>query len=86
MNRRDEDCCSAMPIGRGIVEKIDLFVIRQSGTDYFWNCSAEHGCGWNPGQPKQSFSKSELTREIARMILSNQFVNSEIVRLKLSGD
>lgn len=48
-----------------------LFVIEQSRTDkerVFWNCSTEHGCGWNPGHPKQAFTKSELSREIFRMV------------------
>src|ERR1700733_2758795 len=48
-----------------------LFVIEQLRSDndrHFWNCSSEHGCGWNPHHPKQAFSKSELSREIFQMI------------------
>ena len=59
-----------------------LYVIRQAGRPLYWNCSTEHGCGWNEGHPKQSFSKSELTREIFRMCEGN-FTPIEIVELVL---
>ena len=48
-----------------------LFVIEQvrsEGARHFWNCSSEHGCGWNSDRPKQAFSKSELAQEIFQMI------------------
>lgn len=60
-----------------------LFVIRQVGTGYYWNCSTEHGTGWNEGKPKQSFTKSELTAQIRSMIDNDWLTTVEIVELRL---
>lgn len=60
-----------------------LFVIRQLGRDLYWNCSTEHGCGWHPHYPKQAFSKSELVRELSRMIEAGIFQSVEIIQLRL---
>jgi hypothetical protein len=62
-----------------------LFVIKQRGRDQFWNCSAEHGAGWNDRHPKQSFSPSELTKEIRRMIDDKTFCDVEILQLAIPG-
>ena len=47
-----------------------LFVIEREGAGgpAWWCCSPEHGSGWHDKYPKQAFSKSELVREIARLI------------------
>lgn len=45
-----------------------LFVIKKKDQPQFWNCSGEHGCGWNDGTPKQAFSPSELVTELRRLI------------------
>lgn len=63
-------------------KKSQLFVIKQRGRDMFWNCSAEHGSGWNQGWPKQAWSKSELANEIRLMIERNFFQDCEILELK----
>lgn len=63
-----------------------LFVIRQLGRDLYWNCSTEHGCGWNPQRPKQAFSKSELTREILRLIEGGDLSSVEIIQLRLPNE
>jgi len=60
-----------------------LFVIRQSDRELYWNCSTEHGCGWNPQPPKQAFSKSELAREILRLIEGGDLSSIEIIQLRL---
>ena len=77
--------CSAMPSPKSTTRNSGLFVIRQLGRDMYWTCSSEHGCGWNPSSAKQSFSKSELTRQIAQMIDNDQFTNVEIIQLRLSA-
>ena len=65
--------------------KTKLFVIRQLGRDLYWNNSAEHGCGWNPGNPKQSFSPSELTKQIRSLIDNEWFTDCEILELHTRG-
>lgn len=67
------DCPSPSPT--------QLFVIQKAGRPLFWHCSTEHGCGWHEGHPKQSFSKSELSREIVRMIERGYFTAIEIHEL-----
>lgn len=61
-----------------------LFVIKKMGADQYWACSTEHGAGWSDGHPKQSFSPSELTREIRRLIDQGWFCSVEIVELVLA--
>lgn len=63
--------------------KTRLFVIRKRGTDQYWNCSIEHGSGWNCGNPKQSFSPNELTKTLRLLIDENWFCSIEILELKL---
>jgi len=46
----------------------NLFVIKKSILHQYWMCSSEHGTGWNPHYPKQAFSRSELAKEIRRLI------------------
>ena len=62
-----------------------LFVIKQRGRNLFWTCSAEHGSGWNDGNPKQSFSPSELVKEIRRLIDESWFTDIEVCELYLHG-
>lgn len=62
-----------------------LFVIKQRGRNQFWNCSAEHGSGWSDGHPKQSFSPSELVKEIRRLIDEKWFTDIEVCELRLHG-
>lgn len=59
-----------------------LYVIRQRGRTLYWTCSTEHGGGWNDGRPKQSFSPSELTRELRRLIDEDWFTDCEILELR----
>jgi hypothetical protein len=63
--------------------QVPLFVIaKQSGAEaQYWACSTEHGCGWHPGTPKQSFTKSELSREIFRLIDQGWFADCRILQL-----
>lgn len=63
--------------------KTKLFIIKQKDRELYWNHSAEHGTGWNPNTPKQSFSPSELTKEIRMMIDNNWFTNCEILEMWL---
>lgn len=66
--------------------KSGLFVIKKSDCDQYWTCSREHGSGWNPKRPKQSFSKSELSKEIFRMAeagLGKQRI--EIIELEINN-
>ena len=60
-----------------------LFIIKQRGRDLFWSCSAEHGSGWTDGKPKQSFSPSELVKEIRRLIDEKWFTDIEVCELIL---
>jgi hypothetical protein len=62
-----------------------LFVIEQEGGTerIFWTCSAEHGSGWTPGHPKQSFSPSELTAQLRSMIDHGWFCTVIIRELKI---
>lgn len=62
-----------------------LYLIKQRGREMYWACSAEHGCGWHPGNPKQSFSPSELTKELRRLIDEKWFVDLEILELMVRG-
>ena len=48
------------------VRPVDLFTI-QLPNGLYWICSSEHGSGWTD-QPKQTFSKSELCKQIALLI------------------
>ena len=44
-----------------------LYIIEQEKHEpdrLFWNRNIEHGTGWNPHTPKQSFTKSELVKEV----------------------
>jgi hypothetical protein len=59
----------------------NLFVIKQRGREIYWNCSADHGSGWNEEHPKQSFSPSELFKELRRMIDDKCFPDVEICQL-----
>ena len=61
-----------------------LFVIKQRGHNQFWACSAEHGSGWTDGAPKQSFSPSELVKEIRRLIDEKWFTDIEVCELRLN--
>lgn len=61
-----------------------LFVIKQRGRNLFWCCSAEHGSGWNEPNPKQSFSPSELVKEIRRLIDEKFFTDIEVCELRLN--
>lgn len=65
------------------MNKTRLYVIEQSGRAehdrVFWSCSSEHGCGWNPGNPKQAFSPSELTAQLRSMI-DHGYICDVIVR------
>lgn len=61
-----------------------LFIIKQRGRNQFWNCSAEHGSGWSDGHPKQSFSPSELVKEICRLIDEKWFTDIEVCELRLA--
>jgi len=60
-----------------------LFVIRKVGQAQYWTCSPEHGSGWNVLHPKQAFSKSELSKEIFRLIDLGWFCPIEIIELKI---
>lgn len=60
-----------------------LFVIKKNDCNQYWLCSAEHGSGWSDGHPKQSFSPSELVKEIRRLIDEKWFQDIEILELKL---
>lgn len=62
-----------------------LYVIKQKGRDLFWACSSEHGTGWHPGHPKQSFSPSELVKEVRRLIDEQWFVDLEVLELMTRG-
>jgi hypothetical protein len=63
---------------------VALYVIRDANSGYFWNCSTEHGTGWNEGTPKQSFSPSEVTAEVRR-VLGYGSRRIEIVQLALAA-
>jgi hypothetical protein len=52
----------------------------------YWCCSSEHGSGWTPHQPKQAFSRSELTKEIRRLIEEGWFTDLEILQLSIEGE
>ena len=45
-----------------------LYVIKKSSCEQYWMCSSVHGTGWNPHHPKQAFSKSELAKEVRRLV------------------
>ncbi len=79
-----EEQCTATQ-AHGAADKMrsgtNLFIIKQRGRNLFWTCSDEHGCGWHDGNPKQSFSPSELTRELRLLIDMNWFTHCEILEL-----
>jgi hypothetical protein len=62
-----------------------LFIIeRRSGDELvYWNCSGEHGSGWNPHYPKQAFSPSELTKTLRLLIDEGWFADCTIRELCL---
>jgi hypothetical protein len=62
--------------------KIPLFVIKKLDVDQYWACSAEHGTGWSPS-PKQSFSPSELVREVRRLIDEGWYQDVQILRASI---
>ncbi len=76
--KTDRGCCA---VGCKPVSK--LFVIKQRHRELYWCCSSEHGSGWNPGNPKQSFSPSELTRELRRFIDDGIWTDVEVLQLDL---
>lgn len=62
-----------------------LFVIRSCATSgdgkkQYWSCSPEHGTGWC-ATPKQSFTKSELAKQVFDLIDNGHFQNCEILEL-----
>lgn len=61
--------------------KTKLFIIKKSNEESYWNCSSEHGTGWNPHYPKQAFSPSELTKTLRLLIDEGWFIHSEIIEL-----
>jgi hypothetical protein len=63
---------------------IALYVIRDASSGYFWNCSTEHGTGWNEGTPKQAFSPSEVGNELRR-VLDYGSRRVEVVQLALAA-
>jgi hypothetical protein len=67
------------------MQHFPLFVIKQIGRPMFWTCSSEHGSGWNPGVPKQSFTKSELQKEIFRLIDKGWWIDCEVIQLGIPG-
>lgn len=58
-----------------------LYVIKQRDRHLYWACSTEHGSGWTGPYPKQSFTKSELSKEIFRLIDHGWFVDCEVLEL-----
>ncbi len=66
-------------------QSVRLFVIRQRGRKLYWSCSTEHSCGWTDGHPKQSFSPSELTKQIRLLIDEGWFADIEILELCVRG-
>jgi hypothetical protein len=62
--------------------KVPLFVIKKLDVDQYWACSAEHGTGWTP-RPKQSFSPSELVREVRRLIDEGWYQDLQILRASI---
>lgn len=63
----------------------NLFLIKQLGRDLYWTNCREHGCGWSSPKPKQSFSKSELVRELSSIIGWGFFCDVEVLQLKVGG-
>ncbi len=62
---------------------IPLFIIKKLNAEQYWSCSTEHGTGWNPNEPKQAFSKSELVHEIHRLAYEGYFTNIAVIQLKI---
>ena len=58
------------------------YIIKKHGTDKYWSCSIEGGIGWQPKKPKQSFSKSELLKQIYRMGQLEYMPTIEIHKLR----
>jgi hypothetical protein len=69
-----------MPVEQGF-SLLPLFVIKQIGREMYWTCSSEHGSGWQEGDPKQAFTKSELSKEVYRLIDKGWWVDCEIKQL-----
>lgn len=64
-------------------QRCGLFVIRQLGRKLYWCCSTEHSCGWTEHQPKQAFSKSELSKQVFNMIDRGCWCDIEILELSI---
>lgn len=79
-DRPQEGAETTTPVGR-VVRRIPLFVIKKKGQDQYWACPNAHGSGWCDRHPKQSFTKSELTKEIFRLIEHDWFTDLEILQL-----
>lgn len=76
--RDEEKCCGSEAMApmtnmasRGPTPLIPLFVIRKRHQEQYWNCSSEHGSGWNDRHPKQSFSPSELATQVGHLAREN---------------
>lgn len=67
---------------------VNLFVIERRTDDalLYWSNSPEHGCGWNPHQPKQAWSKSEVIAELRLMIERGYFTDFMVRRVWLPTD
>lgn len=77
------DAPRRLPCEAGLRD-VPLFVIERVGVGnerQYWACSSEHGSGWHPGYPKQAFSRSELTKEIRRLIDQGWFTDCVIRQL-----
>lgn len=68
--------CSAPQTTPGS-SRIPLFVIRKLDQEQYWTCSSEHGSGWHPGNPRQSFSPSELATQVG--LLAREFWNDIVI-------
>lgn len=79
-DRPREEAEATTPVGR-VVRHVPLFVIKKKGQDQYWACSGEHGSGWCDRHPKQSFTKSELQKQIYLLIDKGWFTDLEILQL-----
>ena len=68
---------------RTAYRRIGLYVIRKRGHESYWARSAEHGCGWRDNEPGQTFSRTELQKEIGHMIDNKCFVDCEIISVAI---
>ncbi len=68
-----------------ILNKSHLYIItRKSGNEtVVFNCSSEHGTGWNPHYPKQAFSKSELITMLRMMLEEGWASGVGIIELQI---